>query len=136
MRPLQGAVLAREDGTWTRRLIDHDHRSMTAASQLDSGRVAAALLADPDWIALALTAGTPVLVIAGDPARVCSKYGNRGLGYMYLEAGAALQHATLLAREERCQVRPIGGFCEGLIADILGAPELLPLITALVVPDG
>lgn len=69
-----------------------------------------------------------IVIITGVPARIVTKYADRGIRYMWMEAGHAAQNLLLAAAAMDLGAVPIGGFNEALIADALGlSSQEIPL---------
>ncbi len=61
-----------------------------------------------------------IVIITGVPARITGKYADRGIRYMWMEAGHAAQNLLLAAAAMDLGAVPIGGFNDAGIADALG----------------
>lgn len=85
--------------------------------------VAAAAL-DQRW----MEAAPAVIVFCAVPSRTTRKYGNRGIQYIYIEAGHAAQNVFLQAAALRLGAGAVGAFDEAQLARALPlAPGWAPL---------
>lgn len=64
-----------------------------------------------------------MIVITGVPGRITGKYGERGIRYMWMEAGHAAQNLVLAAAAMRLGAVTIGAFDDGAVADALGLSD-------------
>jgi SagB-type dehydrogenase family enzyme len=79
-----------------------------------------------------LTAMEPIVFLSMDLAGPSRKYGPRGYRYALMEAGAAMQSAALTAAEIGVPFRPIGGFDDRRVSEVLQLPEHAVPVLALV----
>jgi len=63
------------------------------------------------------------IVFAAVPERTTNRYGNRGIMYIYMEAGHAAQNVHLQAVALGLGSVPVGAFDESLTAQVLGIPK-------------
>jgi SagB-type dehydrogenase family enzyme len=63
-----------------------------------------------------------VLLLTAIPARTAAKYGERGLRYVYIEAGHAAQNALLQAVARGLAAFPVGAFRDADISRLLALP--------------
>jgi SagB-type dehydrogenase family enzyme len=70
-----------------------------------------------------LAAMQPIVFLSLDLAGPSRKYGPRGYRYALMEAGAAMQSAALTAAEIGVPFRPIGGFDDRRVSEVLRLPE-------------
>lgn len=76
----------------------------------------------------ALTAAPMILVISAVPERTTAKYGQRGTGYVYMEAGHTAQNVYLQAVGLGLGTVVVGAFDDGRVKKALGLPAReLPL---------
>ncbi|MFO8085765.1 MAG: SagB/ThcOx family dehydrogenase, partial [Desulfobacterales bacterium] len=69
-----------------------------------------------------------VIIFTGVPSRITSKYGQRGIQYMMMEAGHAAQNVCLQAVARQLGTVPVGAFKENQIRETLQiADDQLPL---------
>jgi SagB-type dehydrogenase family enzyme len=69
------------------------------------------------------------LLIAADRQRTTSRYGERGIGYVYLEAGHACQNAYLAATALELGTVEVGAFSDKHIHALIGLEEsLIPIV--------
>jgi SagB-type dehydrogenase family enzyme len=61
-----------------------------------------------------------VFIITGVPARITGKYADRGIRYMWMEAGHAAQNLLLAAAAMDLGAVPIGAFNDAAVAEALG----------------
>jgi SagB-type dehydrogenase family enzyme len=61
-----------------------------------------------------------IVIITGVPARITGKYADRGIRYMWMEAGHAAQNLLLAAAAMGLGAVPIGAFDDAGVADALG----------------
>lgn len=64
-----------------------------------------------------------VIVVTGVAARSTGKYGERGVRYMWMEAGHATQNLLLAATAMGLGAVPIGAFDDGAVSGVLGLPD-------------
>jgi len=94
--------------------------------------VEALFVPEPSCRAL-LRRGQPVAFVSADLARPARKYGPRGYRYALIEAGAALQCASLVAQELDVPIRAIGGIDDGAVHRFLRLPDTaVPLLALLI----
>lgn len=84
---------------------------LLAVAELSVGDVNQLFAPDP-FVGAAIDAGVGIILLAADPNRTTSKYGDRGWQYILLEAGEVVQQATLLVLEHGGRSRPIGGYLD------------------------
>ena len=87
-------------------------------------------VAEPALEAL-LAASRPIIFVSADLARPSRKYGARGYRYALLEAGAAMQNASLAATERGLPLRAIGGIDDRAVHRLLALPETAVALLAL-----
>lgn len=75
-----------------------------------------------------------VLAICAHYARSTRKYGERGVRYVHMEVGHAVQNALLAATELGLVAAPVGAFNDEAVARLLGTPEGAPPL--LLMPVG
>jgi len=63
------------------------------------------------------------VVIAAVPDRTTAKYGDRGMRYVFMEAGHAAENVYLQAEASNLGTVTIGAFDDGEVRDVLGLPE-------------
>jgi len=98
----------------------------------DAHDVEALFVPEPSCAEL-LRRGQPVAFLSADLARPARKYGPRGYRYALIEAGAALQGASLVAQELDVPIRAIGGIDDGAVHRFLRLPDTaVPLLALLV----
>lgn len=69
-----------------------------------------------------------IIAVAAIPRRTTSKYGDRGIRYVYMEAGHAAQNICLQAASLGLAATPVGAFRDDEIRDVLQMrPEMEPL---------
>jgi SagB-type dehydrogenase family enzyme len=66
--------------------------------------------------------GALVWLIVGDGARACGKYAERGLRFLFLEAGHLMQNLCLVSASLGLATVPLGGFFEHPLARQLRLP--------------
>lgn len=66
--------------------------------------------------------GSMLFVLVGDRARVESKYGDRALRFLLLEAGHVMQNLCIVAASLDVSILPLGGFFEASVAATLVLP--------------
>lgn len=81
-----------------------------------------------DWLKLVPSLATAkggsfLLVLAGDYSRARSKYGDRALRFLFLEAGHLAQNVCLIATSLNYCALPLGGIFEQQIASHLRLPS-------------
>ena len=74
------------------------------------------------WAAEGSTVPT-VIVVTGVAARSTGKYGERGVRYMWMEAGHATQNLLLTATALGLGAVPIGAFDDGAVSRAIGLPD-------------
>jgi SagB-type dehydrogenase family enzyme len=92
--------------------------------------VHALFVPEPSCAAL-LERRQPVVFLSADLARPSRKYGARGYRYALLEAGAALQAASLTAAEVGLPLRAIGGIDDGAVHRFLLLPDTAVALLAV-----
>ena len=90
------------------------HRLAPVSAGDDRARLAAAAL-DQQWIASA----PAIIFIAGAIDRTMAKYGDRGRGYVYLEAGHAAENVMLQAVSLGLGSTMIGAFSDADVSHLL-----------------
>ena len=89
-----------------------------------------------DWTQAAFSSGVAIIVFAADMTRISAKYGNRAALYVAIETGGVMQAAQLVADEIGALTRPVGGFFEKKLSEVLALPdELVPVLTMFVGVD-
>ena len=73
-----------------------------------------------DWVFTSL-----VIVLVGFPERITPKYGDRGIRYIYLEAGHIAQNIHLAAVNLGMGSVPVGAFYDDEVKKILGIKNCL-----------
>jgi len=69
-----------------------------------------------------------IVAITGVPDRITGKYAERGIRYMWMEAGHAAQNLVLAAAAMRLGAVTIGAFDDAVVSDALGLSSAeLPL---------
>ncbi len=130
--PLVLHVLLRRDvGPLTAGIWWFDRDAATLRCVSDEPPPVSTLLLAHELSDALLAREQPVLVLSADIARGSGKYGNRAHRYALLEAGAALQNATLAATELGVPLRVIGGFDEARTSGLLDLAGAQPLLTVL-----
>ena len=100
------------------RYVTHQHHlEPVRAGQFRADISAAAL--HQNWI----EDGAVILVFAAVEARTTGKYGDRGIRYIYMEAGHAAQNALLQSVALGLGGTPVGAFDEEQVAKTLGLPQ-------------
>ncbi len=74
-----------------------------------------------------------VMLVAADYERTTSRYGERGVRYVHIEAGHAAQNMNLMAEEMGLGAVMIGAFEDEAVVEIAGMDEKEPL---LIMPVG
>lgn len=92
-----------------------------------------ALFVDDPTTRTLLEAGNPIIFISADLTRPSRKYGARGYRYALIEAGGAMQTASLVATELGVPLRVIGGFDDGAVHALLEIPPSAVALLALLV---
>jgi SagB-type dehydrogenase family enzyme len=111
----------------------HDPQALRL-HRLRSEPAAAEALFVPEPACAALVArGEPIVFLSADLARPSRKYGARAYRYALLEAGAAVQAASLAATELALPLRAIGGIDDAAVHTALALPETGVALMALLV---
>ncbi len=98
----------------------------------DGDLTAAALFLREPLADRLLAAMGPIVFLSLDLTGPSRKYGPRGYRYALMEAGAAMQSAALTATEIGVPLRPIGGFDDRRVSEILRLPAYAVPVLALV----
>jgi SagB-type dehydrogenase family enzyme len=111
----------------------HDPRTLRL-HRLGPGCADAGALFVPEPSCAALLAREqPIVFVSADLARPSRKYGARAYRYALLEAGAAMQAASLAATELGLPLRVIGGIDDAAVHRFLGLPDAGVALLALLV---
>ena len=70
-----------------------------------------------------LAHATGVMVLSARPQAAMARYGNRAVQYLFMEAGAALHNAGLLAAQEQLACATVGGYDEAVLEALLRASD-------------
>jgi len=100
------------------KLIDQDLRAALASAAWGQGFIEAAPL---------------TLVFAAQFARTTTHYGQRGVRYVYMEAGHAAQNVHLQAEAFRLGSVAVGAFDDASVSKVLSLPDYLEPIYMVVV---
>jgi len=90
-------------------------------------------LASAAWGQAFIAAGALTLVFAADFARTTSHYGQRGIRYVYMEAGHAAQNVHLQAEALGLGSVAVGAFDDESVHKVLALPKNLEPIYMVVV---
>jgi SagB-type dehydrogenase family enzyme len=112
----EGGVEALAPGVYRYRAENH---SLEVVGKGDRRKDVAHAALTQMWIATA-----PVIfVISAEYERITSKYGERGIRYVHIEAGHVGQNIFLQAGALRLGVGIVGAFRDASVADAIGAPK-------------
>ena len=100
------------------RYLPKDHAVLQTSSEYLRKKLTAAALHQE-----AIHHAPAVFVITGIPDRITIKYGDRGIRYMYMEAGHAAQNILLQAVALELGSVVIGAFYDDEVAGVLGLGE-------------
>jgi len=117
-----------EPGLWW-----HDPRTLRLHRISGETPDTEALFVPEPACAALLAGGQPIVFLSADLARPSRKYGARGYRYALIEAGAAMQAASLAATELSLPLRAIGGIDDGAVHELLGLPDAAVALLALLV---
>lgn len=92
-----------------------------------------ALFVDEPTTSELVAAENPIIFVSADLARPSRKYGARGYRYALIEAGGAMQTASLVAAELGVPLRVIGGIDDGRVHALLELPPSAVSLLALLV---
>lgn len=134
MWPLRFWVVGGVGDRVKRHFIDHAAQSSLIVGDIARSEWCAAFVPDPHLHAVISDGAAAAIVITADPSRTTGKYGSRGWRYVLLEAGAAMHQVGLSAPQFGAAVRPIGGFMDQAIKELLD-PEAEPVLTIVVVNE-
>jgi len=133
LRPLIVHLLARRPlGPLPAGLWWLDPVKQTLAQARDGELAAAPLFLREPLADRLLAAMGPIVFLSLDLTGPSRKYGPRGYRYALMEAGAAMQSAALTATEIGVPLRPIGGFDDRRVSEVLRLPEHAVPVVALV----
>lgn len=111
-----GGVGGLAPGTYRYRPQGHE---LVPVDAVDRRAALAACVYEQDWVA-----GAPaILVIAAVPERTTTLYGERGLRYVFLEAGHAAQNVHLQAAAAGLGTVIVGAFEDGAVKLAAALPE-------------
>jgi len=111
-----GSVEGLEAGVYRYRAADH---SLVRVAKGDvRGRLAAAAAGQPQ-----LAAGAATVAIAADYDRTMRKYGDRGVRYVQMEAGHAVENVHLQAIPLELGTVVVGAFDDGEVKRVLRAQD-------------
>lgn len=92
----------------------------------------ASIVLSSQWTDELLKQSQAMIFISADLDRSARKYSNRAYRYVLMEAGAAMQNASLAAAELGVKMRPIGGFLDSETQEFLElSGEVVPLLTLI-----
>lgn len=118
------------DAAYSFYALDHDSDEIVDWATVSSSCLQDAFVPDPE-VAHAIEVGAALVVVAADPRRTVLKYSDRAWRYILMEVGAVAHHMTLQGVEIEAPIRPIGGFLDGHLEQLLDAP-VIPLLTLFV----
>lgn len=111
-----GAVNGLEPGVYKYRPRDHN---LSRVRHQDCRDALCEAALDQEWVRCA-----PVdLVIVADYTRTTDRYHDRGLRYVYMEAGHAAQNVYLIATALGLATVAVGAFDDDIVARILNLPH-------------
>ena len=110
-------------------------RYLTASHSLEqlSGQDLRAGLASAAWGQDFIEAAPLTLVLAAQFSRTTNHYGNRGVRYVYMEAGHAAQNIHLQAEALRLGSVAVGAFDDASVSEVLSLPKDLEPVYMVVV---